>query len=469
MYYRMKFIEKEDGSEDTEPKPEDNTESSSEEFNNPEEGYGADIETGADTLLGFLEEKTKFPVKDIAEDLGVPEKTVKVWGKALEQGGYIKISYSAIKGMVLEYDAGSPYEELNVDRSELPTDMDEIKIDVDETDIVEEEKTELTETGHKEERQEETEDTEDTEDIEDIEKTEDTEDIEKTEDTEDIEKTESESTKHTQTEEKNNKPDENVEVMGQSPRKDSSQEEAASNNEERDEVEETGEPSSSKESQTKDLDSETNPPEESGQQGVKGDVNQGKEGTEENELSSEEGKRKLKQELKKLSNSGKSHEKEKSANVHAEKAKIKKKSTQVRKRVQNSGSSGKGTAEEHKDKPRSKSGSDTGKIHASKDLGGHGEKILEIGRKFVDPQRKNEDLYPQLNREISELEEYLIKEDIDEHQRREIAEIMDKTESYIENEQQPEDRKSIKKFYSKIQSIKSRFLRFLTSKSDQSA
>jgi hypothetical protein len=203
------------------------------------------------------------------------------------------------------------------------------------------------------------------------------------------------------------------------------------------------------------LDSETNPPEESGQQGVKGDVNQGKEGTGENELSSEEGKRKLKQELKKLSNSGKSHEKEKSANVHAEKAKIKKKSTQVRKRVQNSG--------------RSKSGSETGKIHASRDLGGHGEKILEIGRKFVDPQRKNEDLYPQLNREISELEEYIIREDIDEHQRREIAEIMDRTESYIENEQQPEDRKSIKKFYSKIQSIKSRFLRFLTSKSDQSA
>lgn len=110
---------------------------------------GADIETGADTLLSFLEEKTKFPVSEIADDLGVPEKTVKIWAKALEKSGYIKITYSAIKGMVLEYDSDKSYEELNVGRSELPTNLDEIEVEVEEEEIIEEDR-QVKKTGHRE-------------------------------------------------------------------------------------------------------------------------------------------------------------------------------------------------------------------------------------------------------------------------------------------------------------------------------
>lgn len=116
------------------------------------EGDSPDIETGADTLLSFLEEKTKFPVSDIADDLGVPEDTVKTWAKALEESGYIEITYSAVKGMVLEYDADQPYEELNVGRSELPLDADVIEIEADETEEVEEVETveEVPTTIHRE-------------------------------------------------------------------------------------------------------------------------------------------------------------------------------------------------------------------------------------------------------------------------------------------------------------------------------
>jgi DNA-binding Lrp family transcriptional regulator len=91
----------------------------------------ADIETGADTLLSFLEEKTKWPVSKIADDLGVPEETVKKWARALEKEGYVNIKYSAIKGMVLEYASDKTYEELNEGRSELSLEADEIEIEAE--------------------------------------------------------------------------------------------------------------------------------------------------------------------------------------------------------------------------------------------------------------------------------------------------------------------------------------------------
>ena len=99
------------------------------------EGH-ADIETGADTLLSFLEEKTKWPVSKIAEDLGVPEKTVKGWAKALEKSGLVDIKYSAIKGMVLEYSSDKTYAELNEGRSELSLEADEIEIEAESIEEV---------------------------------------------------------------------------------------------------------------------------------------------------------------------------------------------------------------------------------------------------------------------------------------------------------------------------------------------
>ncbi|QGA80997.1 hypothetical protein [Candidatus Nanohalobium constans] len=110
-----------------------------------------DIETGADTLLSFLEEKTKWPVSKIADEMGVPKETVKQWAKALEKGGLVEIKYSAIKGMVLEYASDKSYEELNQGRSELALEADELEIEAEEVETVEDnEKESVAETEHTE-------------------------------------------------------------------------------------------------------------------------------------------------------------------------------------------------------------------------------------------------------------------------------------------------------------------------------
>lgn len=61
------------------------------------------IETGVDTLLNYLAEEQKATVTDISGDLGVSEKRIKKWAKALEESDFIEKSYSARQGMVLEY------------------------------------------------------------------------------------------------------------------------------------------------------------------------------------------------------------------------------------------------------------------------------------------------------------------------------------------------------------------------------
>lgn len=132
-----------------------------------------DIETGADTLLSFLEEKTKWPASKIAKDLGVPEDTVKKWAKALEKSGLVEIKYSALKGMVLEYSSDKSYEELNEGRSELSLQADEIQIEAEEIEEVEEVEEaredsggQISKTVHKDEESEEAESEEAQEDAE---------------------------------------------------------------------------------------------------------------------------------------------------------------------------------------------------------------------------------------------------------------------------------------------------------------
>lgn len=105
----------------------------------PDSGDKPDIETGADTLLSFLEEKSKWPVSRIADDLGVPEDTIKNWAQALEKSGLVEIKYSAIKGMVLEYSSEKSFEELNQGRSELQLEAEELEIEAEEVETVEEE------------------------------------------------------------------------------------------------------------------------------------------------------------------------------------------------------------------------------------------------------------------------------------------------------------------------------------------
>lgn len=61
------------------------------------------IETGVDTLLNYLAENGGKPVSTISEDLGVSEDRIKQWAKALEDNDFVERTYSARKGMILNY------------------------------------------------------------------------------------------------------------------------------------------------------------------------------------------------------------------------------------------------------------------------------------------------------------------------------------------------------------------------------
>ncbi len=61
------------------------------------------IETGVDTLLNYLAENGDTTVSTISEDLGVSEDRIKEWAKALESNDFVERTYSARKGMILQY------------------------------------------------------------------------------------------------------------------------------------------------------------------------------------------------------------------------------------------------------------------------------------------------------------------------------------------------------------------------------
>lgn len=98
----------------------------------PDSEHTPDIETGADTLLDFLEKKSRYSVSQISEDLGIPEEQVEKWARALENSGLVEIDYSAIKGMVLEYASDKSVDELNRGRHELSLEADTVEINVED-------------------------------------------------------------------------------------------------------------------------------------------------------------------------------------------------------------------------------------------------------------------------------------------------------------------------------------------------
>lgn len=107
----------------------------------PDSEHEPDIETGADTLLDFLEEKSRYSVSQISEDLGIPEDPVEKWARALEKSGLVEIDYSAIKGMVLEYASDKSVDELNRGRHELSLETDTVEINVKDIEEAHEEAT----------------------------------------------------------------------------------------------------------------------------------------------------------------------------------------------------------------------------------------------------------------------------------------------------------------------------------------
>ena len=104
----------------------------------PDSEHEPDIETGADTLLDFLEEKSRYSVSQISEDLGIPEDQVEKWARALENSGLVEIDYSAIKGMVLEYASDKSVDELNQGRHELSLETDTVEINVEDIEEAQE-------------------------------------------------------------------------------------------------------------------------------------------------------------------------------------------------------------------------------------------------------------------------------------------------------------------------------------------
>lgn len=161
--------------------------------------YNPDIETGADTLLDFLEEKSRYPVSDIAEDLGVPEEKVEKWAEALEKGDLITIDYSAIKGMVLEYDSDKSIDELNAGRHELSMKTDSVQVNVEEIEEMEDKSDSGASAGFVQEAEEE-EEAESEESVEEKQEK-DTGSVEKSDGEENSELPESETSEKTEREE----------------------------------------------------------------------------------------------------------------------------------------------------------------------------------------------------------------------------------------------------------------------------
>lgn len=376
----MKFIKKKD------PETEEGVEEGSPD--SPEidldKDFGADIESGADTLLGFLEEKTKFSVSEIAEDLGVPEKTIKVWAKALEKSGYVDIKYSAIKGMVLEYAADKPYRELNVGRSELPTDLDEIEIEVEDANLIEEQSGAVKETEHIEEE------------VED----------------ESVEESEEETSRKEDVSEQEVKETDNEDSSGKTSEK-------SSDGEEPDISEEKG-----KEKLKEELDE---------LQGGKGDQDDNKE-KKEGKIHAKEAK--IREEgskvKKKVKETSKSNDSEYNSESNSSEAKESLK--QAIDELQEGKSGGSATA------LSSKGGEDLEGENDDRDLDlrGHGERMLEMSKKLIDPEVRNDPVYEKLNGEMIELKEFAVDRSIDESRKEDIVYVLDRLETYINNEQEPE-------------------------------
>jgi len=81
------------------------------------------IETGVDTLLNYLAENGEAPTSKISKDLGVSEKRIKQWAKALESNDFVEKRYSARKGLILKYTKSN--------KEEVDERLEEVKREVD--------------------------------------------------------------------------------------------------------------------------------------------------------------------------------------------------------------------------------------------------------------------------------------------------------------------------------------------------
>lgn len=369
----------------------------------PDSKSDPDIETGADTLLSFLEEKTKWPVSKIADDLGVPEDTVKRWAKALEKSGLVDIKYSAIKGMVLEYSSDKSYEELNEGRSQLALETDEIEIEAEEVEEIEEveKEGEITETVHEESE----------------------EDQESSKEKEKADKSTREDNEEEIMKDKDEKPEEKDRS-----RSIDSHDEIKRKGFDKAKVEDNGEESSRKKLGGIETEEEDD---------KEDDVSQ---------LSEEEGKEKLKNELEKLENQENKDENSEKQKVKAKKAKIKKNKKKVKKEKEENEEDSKEIEDDSEnqdnvdkvhDKVKSKSSGKEVEHDSGENFGEHMENLKELGDLLRDTSVENDDVYSRMEIEMGALKNTLEEREIDEEMRKEVSETMEKVEKDIENEETP--------------------------------
>jgi Mn-dependent DtxR family transcriptional regulator len=409
----------------------------------------ADIETGADTLLSFLEEKSKWPVSRIADDLGVPEDTVKKWAKALEKSGLVEIKYSAIKGMVLEYSSEKSYEELNEGRSQLPLETEELEIEAEKVEEVPVENRDTTETVDASEAEETKVDSSETEPS-----------AEETGD-EGSESSEDDENEHREKLQNNiDRKDDEEDVSDLS--EEEGKEKLKDKLEELEEGEKGGKQKKSKvkTGKAKITKGESSDSEEEGGSSEKS----GKDGKK-----SHQSKSKLKAgkaEIKKSSSSGKSKTQESSGDTGEDSRveNIEEKSEEVEKIENNTyeqhfeGQSPPPTPDEegsHKDvehiyhKVSSLSG-DSVDHETGESLEEHLDKIRNLGDLLRNEGIDNDEVYSKMEQEMEALKDRLMEREIDEEVREEVAETMRKTGKDLENTEETGLLDRVKMFLSGI-------------------
>ena len=396
----------------------------------------ADIETGADTLLNFLDQKNKWPVSKIADEMGVPEKTVKAWAKALEKSGLVEIKYSAIKGMVLEYSSEKSYEELSEGSSEVAIEADEIEIEAEEVETIETEEAEEKEdseipskTIHREETGEKSDESPEEDKSESKEETEENGD----ENEEKVEEQEKESEIEDKTEEGTEEP-KNVD----------------------------GDLEDEEEEETED----------DGETGKNSEKDENNDDAQEDNIDEAEGKEKLKNKLEDLEDEKKKRENEK-AKLKADKAKLKKQKKEKKNSDKKSEKSTKNDSEDAEgskaklkaEKARIKGGKRKETVHSEKKTGyreRHEEKIEdfqeslgskekkevehesgeslddildnleELGEMLKDDEFDRSEIYGRMEQETEELVELLKDIKIGNEEKSKIADTMETVHSDLE-------------------------------------
>jgi len=398
----------------------------------------ADIETGADTLLNFLDQKNKWPVSKIADEMGVPEKTIKAWAKALEKSGLVEIKYSAIKGMVLEYSSKKSYDELSSGSSEVAIEADEIEIEADEIETVDETKESEergddipTKTVHQEDKETKKDESgsDEEKEGEEDEEAESKEDENKNEDTETDDSDQSKE-----------KEDERPDVQEE----DTETDELNSNEEKEEDT------SDEKREEDEKVKEEPNIEDEEGKEKLKNKLEE-MNGRDEDEEKNEKGKIKAEKSKLKGKEKDKSQETDReeddsteTGKIKAEKAKIKggkKKEEREDNLEETSNHKPVRGKEEHEEKVEDlhENLDSKEKKEVEHDSGESLEDILdnlsELGDMLKDKDIDNSEVYTRMEKETVELKNVLRDESLDQKEKSDIANCMDKLQQDLKSQE----------------------------------